>query len=129
VSGWPPNPAELQRQADVDPDRIGVLGLSMGGEDAIGAADPAIRAVVAEGATHRTAADKAGYLPGGITGTIQRGMDRLTYGVAARECHASNSVTRASFSRPRDRAERDLRPCPRLPSAAGMEVGRGRRRT
>jgi hypothetical protein len=57
----------------------------MGGEEAIGAAaaDPAIRAVVAEGATHRTAADKAGYLPGGIAGTIQRGMDRLTYGVAA----------------------------------------------
>ncbi len=74
----------LQRQPGVDADRIGVLGLSMGGEEAIGAAaaDPAIRAVVAEGATHRTAADKAGYLPGGITGTIQRGMDRLTYGVA-----------------------------------------------
>jgi fermentation-respiration switch protein FrsA (DUF1100 family) len=75
----------LQRQAGVDPGRIGVLGLSMGGEEAIGAAaaDPDIRAVVAEGATHRTAADKAGYLPGGITGTIQRGMDQLTYGVAA----------------------------------------------
>lgn len=77
--------AFLQRQAGVDPDRVGVLGLSMGGEEAIGAAaaDPAIRAVVAEGATHRTAADKAGYLPGGIAGTIQRGMDRLTYGVAS----------------------------------------------
>ena len=75
----------LQRQPGVEPDRIGVLGLSMGGEEAIGAAaaDPGIRAVVAEGATHRTAADKAGYLPGGITGAIQRGMDRLTYGVAA----------------------------------------------
>jgi fermentation-respiration switch protein FrsA (DUF1100 family) len=75
----------LQHQAGVDADRIGVLGMSMGGEEAIGAAgaDPAIRAVVAEGATHRTAADKAGYLPGGITGTIQRGMDQLTYGVAA----------------------------------------------
>ena len=55
------------------------------GEEAIGAAaaTPAIRAVVAEGASHRTAADKAGYLPGGITGAIQRGLDRLTYGVAA----------------------------------------------
>jgi pimeloyl-ACP methyl ester carboxylesterase len=62
-----------------------VLGLSMGGEEAIGAAaaNPAIRAVVAEGATHRTAADKAGYLPGGITGTIQRVIDKLTYRVAA----------------------------------------------
>ena len=60
----------LQHQSGVDASRIGVLGLSMGGEQAIGAAaaDPAIRAVVAEGATHRTAADKAGYLPGGVTG-------------------------------------------------------------
>jgi dienelactone hydrolase len=75
----------LQHQPGVDPTRIGVLGLSMGGEEAIGAAgtNPAIRAVVAEGATHRTAADKAGYLPGGITGTIQRGIDKLTYRVAA----------------------------------------------
>lgn len=75
----------LQHQARVDPDRIGVLGLSMGGEEAIGAAaaNPAIRAVVAEGATHRTAADKAGYLPGGVTGGIQRGLDQLTYATAA----------------------------------------------
>jgi len=57
----------------------------MGGEEAIGAAgtDPAIRAVVAEGATHRTALDKAGYLPGGVNGTLQRGLDQVTYGVAA----------------------------------------------
>ena len=75
----------LQQQPGVDPARIGVLGLSMGGEEAIGAAaaDTAIRAVVAEGATHRTAADKAGYLPGGVTGAIQRGLEQLTYGTAA----------------------------------------------
>lgn len=75
----------LQHQSGVDPMRIGVLGLSMGGEEAIGAAaaNGTIRAVVAEGATHRTAADKAGYLPGGVTGAIQRGMDWLTYGTAA----------------------------------------------
>jgi dienelactone hydrolase len=75
----------VQRQPGVDPTHIGVLGLSMGGEQAIGAAaaGSAIRAVVAEGATHRTAADKAGYLPGGVTGAIQRGMDWLTYGAAA----------------------------------------------
>jgi uncharacterized protein len=75
----------LQHQSGVAASRIGVLGLSMGGEQAIGAAaaDPAIRAVVAEGATHRTAADKAGYLPGGVTGTIQRVLDKLTYGTAA----------------------------------------------
>ena len=77
--------AFLQRRPDVDPTRIGVLGLSMGGEQAIGAAgtDSAIRAVVAEGATHRTAADKARYLPGGLAGTVQRGLDQLTYGTAA----------------------------------------------
>ena len=77
--------AFLQRQPGVDPQRIGVVGLSMGGEEAIGAAGvtPAIRAVVTEGATHRTAADKAGYLPHGVAGAIQRGMDKLTYGVAA----------------------------------------------
>jgi len=77
--------AFLQLQPDVDPNRIAILGLSMGGEEAIGAAaaNPAIRAVVAEGATHRTAADKAGWLPGGVAGAIQRGIDQLTYGTAA----------------------------------------------
>lgn len=51
----------LREQPGVDPDRIGVLGLSMGGEEAIGAmgADDRIAAVVAEGATGRAAADKA----------------------------------------------------------------------
>jgi fermentation-respiration switch protein FrsA (DUF1100 family) len=75
----------LQRQPGVDPARIGVLGLSMGGEAAIGAAaaDPAIHAVVTEGATARTAADKSGYLPGGPAGAIQRGLDWLTYRTAA----------------------------------------------
>lgn len=51
----------LAAQPDVDPARIGVVGLSMGGEQALGAsgADPRIRAVVAEGATARSAADEA----------------------------------------------------------------------
>lgn len=75
----------LRQQPGVDPGRVGVLGLSMGGEEAIGAAavDPAIRAVVTEGATHRTAADKAGYLPGGVLGAVQRGLDWITYSTAA----------------------------------------------
>lgn len=49
----------LTARDDVDPQRIAVLGLSMGGEQAIGAAgvDPRIRAVVAEGVTGRSAAD------------------------------------------------------------------------
>ena len=51
----------LQSQPDVDDGRIGAVGMSMGGEEAIGAAaaDARIRAVVAEGATNRVAADKA----------------------------------------------------------------------
>jgi dienelactone hydrolase len=71
----------LMAGSGVDPTRIGVLGLSMGGEEAIGAAAgvPGIRAVVAEGATARTAEDKAGWLPGGVAGALQRGIDRLTY--------------------------------------------------
>jgi pimeloyl-ACP methyl ester carboxylesterase len=46
---------------DVGTGRIGVVGMSMGGEEAIGAAatDPSIAAAVAEGATGRTAADKS----------------------------------------------------------------------
>ncbi len=53
--------AYLASRPEVDPGRIGVVGFSMGGEEAIGAAaaDPRIRAVVAEGATARQAADKA----------------------------------------------------------------------
>lgn len=45
----------LQTRTDVVDGRIGVVGISMGGEEAIGAAgsDERIRAVVAEGATAR----------------------------------------------------------------------------
>ncbi|QNN54273.1 alpha/beta hydrolase [Nocardioides mesophilus] len=72
----------LVRRPGVDPDRIGVLGLSMGGEEAVGAAaaDPRIRAVVAEGVTARTAADRDTWLPGGVAGAITRGFDAMTYG-------------------------------------------------
>jgi pimeloyl-ACP methyl ester carboxylesterase len=65
-------------------DRIGLVGLSMGGEVAIGAAgtDARVRAVVAEGATNRVAADK-GYLSAyGVRGDLQRGIDWATYAVA-----------------------------------------------
>lgn len=58
---------------------IGVLGLSMGGEQAVGAAgaDSRIEAVVAEGATARTAADKDGWLPQGPLGELQRIVDSV----------------------------------------------------
>jgi dienelactone hydrolase len=68
----------------VDSRRIGVVGLSMGGEEAIGAAaaDPRIRAVVAEGASQRTAADKQ-WLSDvyGVAGALQEQLDRVTYSV------------------------------------------------
>jgi esterase/lipase len=50
----------LASRPDIEADRIGAVGFSMGGEESIGAAasDTHLRAVVAEGATARTAADK-----------------------------------------------------------------------
>ena len=74
----------LASQPEVDPGRIGVVGLSMGGEEAIGAAaaDPRIRAVVAEGASQRMPADKAWLSEVyGAQGTVQEQLDRITYGV------------------------------------------------
>lgn len=74
----------LVDRADVDPRRIGIVGLSMGGEEAIGAAgvDGRIRAVVAEGATGRTAADKAWLADEyGVPGIVQGGLDAATYGL------------------------------------------------
>ncbi|MGN6302754.1 MAG: alpha/beta hydrolase [Angustibacter sp.] len=49
----------LRSRPDVDPSRIALVGLSMGGEEAIGAAawDAGVRAVVAEGVTGRQSAD------------------------------------------------------------------------
>lgn len=69
-------------ERDSDPDRIGVMGLSLGGEVAIGAAaaDGRIAAVVAEGATGRSAADHE-WLPDdyGFRGEVQLAVDRFTY--------------------------------------------------
>lgn len=74
----------LTERAEVDPRRIGVVGLSMGGEEAIGAAgvDERISAVVAEGATGRTAADKAWLADAfGAAGVVQGMLDAVTYGL------------------------------------------------
>jgi dienelactone hydrolase len=75
--------AFLLARPEVDPERIGVVGLSMGGEEAIGAAavTPAVAAVVAEGASQRTDADKDAWLPGGPAGWVQRRIDQITYGL------------------------------------------------
>jgi pimeloyl-ACP methyl ester carboxylesterase len=78
----------LGAQDGVDPRRIGAVGMSMGGEQALGAAgsDGRIRAVVAEGATARTSADIAWLseeygVRGGVTeawrGLLQYGLTDL----------------------------------------------------
>lgn len=72
----------LAGRTDVERGRIGVVGLSMGGEEAIGAAavDDRIRAVVAEGAGHRQAGDKAWLSDElGARGWFQEQVERLTY--------------------------------------------------
>lgn len=75
----------LAAQPGVEPDRIAAVGMSMGGEEALGAlgADARLAAVVAEGATGRTAADGAWLSERyGIRGWLQRQIDRVTYGWA-----------------------------------------------
>lgn len=74
----------LVSRRDVADDRVALVGLSMGGESALGAAgtDPRVSAVVAEGATNRVAADKAFLDAYGVRGELQQGIDRLTYAVA-----------------------------------------------
>ncbi len=74
----------LASRAEVDPDRIGIVGFSMGGEEAIGAAaaDPRIRAVVAEGATARQAADKDWLSDAfGWRGWLQEQIEKVQYGI------------------------------------------------
>lgn len=76
--------AFLAEQPDVDRDRIAVLGLSMGGEESLGAlaTDAPIAAAIAEGVTARTDADKAWLSDAyGVRGTLQRGLEWLQYGL------------------------------------------------
>jgi uncharacterized protein len=63
----------LETRSDVAGGKLAVLGMSMGGEEAIGAAgaDPRIRAVVTDGALWRGAMDD-GWLPHSISGYIER---------------------------------------------------------
>ena len=86
----------LQAQPDVDGERIAAVGMSMGGEEAIGAAagDARIKAVVAEGATNRGAGDKAWLSEEyGVRGALQEGVERLVYGAADLLTSASPPVT------------------------------------
>ena len=98
----------LVEQRDVDPERIGAVGMSMGGEEAIGAAasDERIAAVVAEGATNRVAADKAWLSDEyGWRGTLQEGVEWLTFTTAdllttADQPIALHDAVRATAPRP-----------------------------
>lgn len=74
----------LSHLEGVDARRIGVLGMSMGGEQAIGASglDGRIRAVVAEGATGRTAADNSWLSEEyGFAGVLQEQIDRISFAI------------------------------------------------
>lgn len=92
----------LTTRDDVDPDRIGVVGMSMGGEEAIGAigADDRIAAAVAEGATVRTAGDNA-WLGDvyGWRGSLQRGIDELRFGLTELLTDAPRPSTLAAAAR------------------------------
>ena len=108
----------LSDRPDVSPARIGVVGLSMGGEEAIGAAgvDPRVRAVVAEGATNRVAADKGYLATYGVRGDLQRGIDWATYAVAGLLTPAPEPVSLRQSVR---EAQSDGTPTPMLLITAG----------
>lgn len=86
----------LASLTEIDRSRIGVVGFSMGGEEAIGAAatDPLIRAVVAEGATGRQAADKAWLSDTyGWRGWIQEGLEAIQRGITDYLSEASPPIS------------------------------------
>jgi pimeloyl-ACP methyl ester carboxylesterase len=98
----------LQAQPEVDPERVGAVGLSMGGEQAIGAMAGIddLRAVVAEGVTGRVAEDKSWYSAQyGARGSVQEGIEWLTTEVtdlltAADEPMSLRSAIEAAAPRP-----------------------------
>lgn len=113
--------AYLVARPDVDPDRIGVVGFSMGGEEAIGAiaADPRIRAVVAEGATVRTNADQAWFDDVyGLRGTVQLGLEWIEFTL-------TDLLTAASPPTPLAAAVRAAAPRPVLLVVAGQVADEG----
>ena len=74
----------LVSRPEVDSEAIAVVGMSMGGEEAIGAigADSRIAAVVAEGATARTDADKVWFNEiYGARGWLQSRLEWMQYGL------------------------------------------------
>lgn len=100
--------AYLSGRPDVDPHRIGTVGSSMGGEEAIGASggNHLLKAVVAEGATARTAADHAWLsdrygFRGALQEQIQRAQELITGALAGASAPASLREAVASSGRTR----------------------------
>ena len=114
----------LADRPDVDRQRVGVVGLSMGGEEALGATatNGLIRAVVAEGATARNAADEA-WLPDrfGVRGLVQEQLERLQDVV-------TNALTSASVPTSMRERRRDVRRHPLPPHHRRFRRRRGSRR-
>jgi dienelactone hydrolase len=75
----------LRGRPDVRDGRIGAVGMSMGGEQAIAAAgsDSRIHAVVAEGVTGMQQADHGWLRHYGVRGSIQRAVDWVMYEASA----------------------------------------------
>jgi len=80
----------LAVRPDVRDGRIGAVGMSMGGEQAVAAAgsDPRIRAVVSEGTTGMQMADHAWLDHYGAAGSLTQGLDWITYTAAGLLSHA-----------------------------------------
>lgn len=86
----------LVNRPDVFDDRIALLGLSMGGEEAIGVApfDARVDAVVAEGATGRTSADDVWVSDVyGTRGSVQRVVDVVRSGITDLLTEAKPPIT------------------------------------
>ena len=106
----------LESRPDVEPGRIGVLGLSMGGEQAINAAatDSRIRAVVAEGVQPKLPADTP-QRPPGLEGLTERAVDVISFATA-------RLLTRAPTPLPQREAVAAVAPRPLLLIAGEGEV-------
>jgi dienelactone hydrolase len=112
--------AYLETRPDVDASKVGVVGLSMGGEQAITAAasNRSIRAVVAEGATARDSADRE---PGpGVAGAIERVTSWTQFRLA-------DLMTDASTPEPLESAARSSAPTPVLLIAGEGELAANER--
>lgn len=110
----------LESRPDVEPGRIGVLGLSMGGEQAINAAatDSRIRAVVAEGVQPKLPADTP-QRPPGLEGLTERAVDVIGFATA-------RLLTRAPTPLPQREAVAAVAPRPLLLIAGEGEVSAAR---